>query len=188
MIQWKGFWLLDIIFVSANQSFEFCVSLYKYALKGNWTAAKRILENNDVRLKHAAITSGWSTLLHVAAGSNHSSFVEGLLQMLEVQDLSLQDNKGNTAFCFAVASGNMRIAKLLIEKYSSLPYLPPLPTIRGGGGHIPIKFAVMQGKCEMAWFLYNQISIPEFEDRDKISLFFSCIKTGNHSKHLSFLT
>ncbi|KAK8466046.1 hypothetical protein PHAVU_009G240677 [Phaseolus vulgaris] len=168
---------------NANQFFEFCVPLYKYALKGNWTAAKGILENNDGRLKHAAIAPGWSTLLHVAAGSNHSSFVEGLLQMLEVQHLSLQDNKGNTAFCFAVASGNMRIANLLIEKYPSLPYLqnlPSLQTIRGGGGYIPIQFAVMQGKCEMTWFLYNQISIQEFEDRDKRSLFFSCVKTGNH--------
>ncbi|KAK7354751.1 hypothetical protein VNO80_20226 [Phaseolus coccineus] len=165
---------------NANLFYEFCVPLYKYALKGNWTAAQPILENNDVRLQHAAITSGWSTLLHVAAGSNHSSFVEELLRMLEVQHLSLQDSMGNTAFCFAVASGNMRIANLLIEKYSSLPYLPPLQTIRGGGGYIPIQFAVMQGRCEMTWFLYNQIRREEFGDRDKSSLFFSCIKTGNH--------
>ncbi|XP_047160127.1 uncharacterized protein LOC124830457 [Vigna umbellata] len=153
--------------------FKFCAPLYKYGMKGDWAAAKLILVNND-RLKHAAITKGWSTLLHVAAGANHSHFVEELLRMLDNEHVSLQDIKGNTAFCFAASSGNMSIAKLLIEKS------PHLPTVRGGGGYLPIQFAVMQGKCEMTWFLYSEIHREEFEEPDRKSLFFSSIKTGNH--------
>ncbi|QCE13168.1 somatic embryogenesis receptor kinase 4 [Vigna unguiculata] len=107
--------------------FEFCVPLYKHGMKGNWAAAKWILENNDERLKHGAITRNWSTLLHVAAGANHSHFVEQLLHMLHDQHVSFQDNKGNPAFCFAASSGNMRIANLLRDRN------PHLPTIRGGG-------------------------------------------------------
>ncbi|XP_052732758.1 uncharacterized protein LOC108321055 isoform X2 [Vigna angularis] len=140
---------------------------------GDWAAAKRILENNEI-LKHAAITKGWSTLLHVAAGANHSHFVEELLDMLLDKHVLLQDSKGNTAFCFAASSGNMSIANLLLDRNEYLP------KIRGGGGYLPIQFAVMQGKCEMTWFLYRKINREEFEEPDRKSLFFSSIKTGNH--------
>ncbi|KAG2398523.1 uncharacterized protein HKW66_Vig0089960 [Vigna angularis] len=153
--------------------FKFCVPLYKYGMKGDWAAAKRILENNEI-LKHAAITKGWSTLLHVAAGANHSHFVEELLDMLLDKHVLLQDSKGNTAFCFAASSGNMSIANLLLDRNEYLP------KIRGGGGYLPIQFAVMQGKCEMTWFLYRKINREEFEEPDRKSLFFSSIKTGNH--------
>lgn len=163
--------------------FKLCAPLYKYGMKGDWAAAKRILENNEnERLKRAAITKGWSTLLHVAAGANHSHFVKELLGMLQNEDVSLQDIKGNTAFCFAVSSGNMSIAKLLLGRNQYLL------KIRGGGGHLPIQFAVMQGKCEMTWFLYGEINGDEFEEPDRKSLFFSSIKTGNHSKHYLFLS
>jgi len=159
---------------------EFCVPLHKYGLEGNWTEAKVILEK-DKRLKHAAITSGWGTLLHVAAGANHVHFVEELLKMLSDEHISLQDIKGNTAFCFAVASGNMPIVELLLRRELYLP------KIRGGGGHTPIKFALMQGKCYMAQFLYDKTK-EVFQDLDIKSLFFTCIKTGNYRMHFLFLT
>ncbi|WVZ21328.1 hypothetical protein V8G54_008650 [Vigna mungo] len=144
-------------------------------MKGDWAAAKRILQKYDERLKHAAITKGWSTLLHVAAGANHSHFVKELLDMLQDDHhVSCQDSKGNTAFCFAASSGNMSIANLLLARNQYLP------KIRGGGGHLPIQFAVMQGKCEMTWFLYHNMNREEFEEPDRKSLFFSSIETGNH--------
>ena len=83
---------------------DLCVPLHKLALRGNWEAAKVILAKDD-RLKHAAIASGWATLLHVAAGANDSHFVEELLQELKDEHIALQDYMGNTAFSFAVASG-----------------------------------------------------------------------------------
>lgn len=157
---------------SQAEFLKFCVPLHKYGLEGNWTEAEVILEK-DERLKHAAITSGWSTLLHVAAGANHVHFVEELLQLLTDEQISLQDGKGNTAFCFAVASGNMRIVELLIKRN------PHLPRIRGGEGHTPLKFALMQGKCYMAQFLYDKTR-QVFEESDTESLFFTCVKTGNY--------
>jgi len=158
------------------------VPLYKYALNGNWTAVKVILENNDERLKHVAITSGWSTLLHAAVGANYSSFVEELLKMLQDEHVSLKDKKGNIAFCLVAATGNMHIAKLLMTRNLQLP------KIAGGGGCIPIQISMIQGNCQMTWFMYSKIIREEFQDDHKKSSFFGGVKTGNHSKHLLFLT
>ena len=159
-----------------NKFLELCVPLHKLALEGNWQAAKVIL-GKDSRLKHAAIADGWATLLHVAVGANHASFVKELLQEFDNdQYISLQDYRGNTAFCFAVASGNMEIVELLKGRD------PHLPTRRGGSDYIPIQFAAMQGKCDMTRYLYD-ISKEAFQDTDKIMLFFTCIKTGNYRKH-----
>ncbi|RDX97396.1 Ankyrin repeat-containing protein [Mucuna pruriens] len=157
---------------STDKFLELCVPLHKHALEGNWAAARDILEK-DSRLKDAAIASGWPTLLHIAAGTNHVSFVEELLKMLTNEQIALQDMKGNTAFCFAVASGNMHIVQLLMKRN------PFLPTIRGGGDHTPIHFAVMQGKFDMAQFLYTETK-EIFEHQDRKSLFFISIKTGNY--------
>ncbi|XP_020206891.1 uncharacterized protein LOC109791936 isoform X2 [Cajanus cajan] len=150
-----------------------CVPLHKHALMGNWAAAKAIIDQES-RLKHAAIASGWHTLLHVAAGANQVEFVQKLLNILDDdKHVALQDMKGNTAFCFAAASGNMPIVESLMKRNRRLP------TIRGGGGFTPLQFAVMQGKCDMAHFLYEETKAT-FEDEDKKSLFFSSIKTGNY--------
>ncbi|KAK7411653.1 hypothetical protein VNO78_03088 [Psophocarpus tetragonolobus] len=157
---------------SMDKYLDLCVPLYKYALEGKWLAAKDILGKDD-RLKHAAIASGWATLLHVAAGTNHFQFVKELLQILDDKYTALQDIKGNTAFCFAVATGNMPIVDLLMEKN------PYLPTIRGGSGKTPVEFAVMQGKCDMAQFLYKNTK-EAFDSKDRESLFFTCINNGNY--------
>ncbi|KAL2340246.1 hypothetical protein Fmac_008186 [Flemingia macrophylla] len=157
-----------------------CVPLHKHALCGNWEAAKAIL-NKENRLKHAAIATGWATLLHVAAGANQVQFVKELLNMLDNEQIALQDIKGNTAFAFAVASGNMPIVKLLLGRNEHLPIM------RGGGGHTPLQFAVMQGKCDMARYLYEKTK-QVFENQDKKSLFFASIKTGNYHLALQMAT
>lgn len=128
------------------------------------------------RLKRAAISSGWPTVLHVAAGTNNVPFVKALLDELQPADAALQDAKGNTAFCFAAASGNMEIARLLLTKNNDLA------TIRGNNGRTPIQFAVWQGRCDMARYLYD-LTIPRFQDQDWELLFFTCINTGNFRKY-----
>ncbi|PNX76824.1 ankyrin repeat-containing protein, partial [Trifolium pratense] len=131
---------------------KLCVPLHKLALKGNWPGAKLILDKEE-RLKHAAIARGWPTVLHIAAGANHIHFVKELLEILDDNEIELQDIKGNTAFCFAAAAGNMEIVDLMRERIGHLP------TKRGGNGYTPIQFAALQ-------------------DEDWNLLFFACIRTG----------
>lgn len=163
---------------------KFCVPLHKYALTGNWPEAKCILnQDEDHRLKHAAITKEWSTLLHIAAGANQFDFVEKLLQEINDEHIVLQDSKGQTAFCLAVASGNMPIVDLLRRRTQLLLM------IRDKNGNTPLQFALMQGKSNVAWYLYEMLNNyrVDFDDQDKNSLFFTAIKAGNYRKHLLFL-
>ncbi|KAI4332583.1 hypothetical protein L6164_017480 [Bauhinia variegata] len=155
---------------SREKYLTLCVPLYKFALKGDWPGAKRLLDVNT-KLLNAAIAKGWPTLLHVAAGANHADFVEELVKLMDKEDLELQDCKNNTAFCFAAANGNIPIAKIMLEKN------PDLVGIRGGNGMAPVHFAALQGKSEMARYLYSK-TVEMFDDGDWDMLFFDCIYTG----------
>ncbi|KAG5006114.1 hypothetical protein JHK85_024656 [Glycine max] len=173
-LNYPDLYFLDETRESMDKFLKFCVPLHKCALRGNWREAKCILDE-DHRLKHAAITREWSTLLHIAAGANQFVFVEKLLQELNDEHIVLQDSKGQTAFCLAVASGNMPIVRLLNH------INPRLLMIRDRNENTPIQFALMQGKSNVAQFLYyNMMDIVEFDDQDKKSLFFTAIKAGNY--------
>ncbi|KEH37403.1 uncharacterized protein [Medicago truncatula] len=149
---------------------KLCVPIHKHALNGNWPAAKRILDEDD-KLKNAAIANGCPTLLHIAAGANRIHFVKELLSILDDNDIALQDMKGNTAFCFAAAAGNIEIVDLLLDRNSQLP------VIRDGKGYTPIQYAALQGRCKTTWHLYEK-TIHCFEDDDWDLLFFACIHNG----------
>lgn len=147
-----------------------CAPIYNLAIKGDWKEARAMLME-DSRLATAAISQGWATLLHIAAEANHLHFVEELVKQLHPDDLELQDFKGNTAFCFAAAIGNVKIAEAMARRNSSLP------TIRGGEGLTPLHMAALQGKCEMAWYLYPY-TVRNFHAQDWDLLFFLCINTS----------
>jgi len=153
-----------------------CVPLHKAALKGDWKEARKILDQ-DWELLTSAITKGWATVLHIAVGANHVHFVEELLKLMQPDELELQDFKGNTAFCFAAAVGNVQIAEMLERKNESLP------TIRGGGVLTPLHLAVLQGRTEMAWHLFPKTK-DIFEEVDWTSIFFISINCGLYGKHL----
>jgi len=155
---------------------KLCVPIHKHALNGNWPAAKRILDEEN-KLKNAAIAYGWPTLLHIAAGANQIHFVKELLKMLDDKDIELQDMKGNTAFCFAAAAGNIEIVTLMLERNSQLP------VIRGGNGNTPIQYAALQGRRKMLWYLYDKTE-HYFNVDDRKLLFFACIYSGVYGKHI----
>lgn len=147
-----------------------CAPIYNLAIKGDWKEARSMLLA-DSRLKTAAISQGWATLLHVAAEANQLYFVEELVNQLNPNDLEIQDFKGNTAFCFAAAVGNVEIAEAMARRNISLP------TIRGGEGLTPLHLAALQGKTEMAWYLYPR-TFHIFDGEDWDLLFFLCINTA----------
>ncbi|XP_050140264.1 ankyrin repeat-containing protein At5g02620-like isoform X2 [Malus sylvestris] len=105
---------------------KLCIPLYKAAMQGNWEAAKGIL-NSHPALLTASIAEGWETVLHVAAGAkNNIQIVSELVNLMVEEDLALQDIKGNTALCFAAATGRVEVAKILIEKNILLPTIRDL--------------------------------------------------------------
>ncbi|RDY10672.1 Mediator of RNA polymerase II transcription subunit 18, partial [Mucuna pruriens] len=146
-----------------------CAPIYNLAIKGDWKEARNMLVA-DMRLARAAISQGWATLLHVAAEANQLHFVEELVKLLSEKDLELQDHKGNTAFCFAAAVGNVRIAEAMARRNTSLP------TIRGGEGLTPLHMAALQGNTDMARYLYHD-TVRIFDQGDWNLLFFLSINT-----------
>lgn len=167
-------------FVSGEARDEYlslCVPLYKYALEGNWALAKPMLLERNPTLLNAAIAKGLPTVLHVAAGANHVEFVREVVKLMDESDLALQDYKGNTAFCFAAAVGNLHIADIMLQQN------PSLPTIRGGDGLTPLHFAALQGRADMARFLYRK-TIASFEEADWNKLFLTCIDIGIYGKYM----
>ncbi|XP_028803255.1 ankyrin repeat domain-containing protein 1-like [Neltuma alba] len=134
---------------------RFCVPLHKATLKGDWKTAKRILDQ-DQSLACTAIAKGWSTVLHVAAGSNHIHFVDELVKEVNPEDLELQDVNGNTAFSIATPTGNLQIVEIMKRKNKD-------PLIRGAQGTTSLHVAVLQGQSDMAWHLYPE-TIQAFHD------------------------
>ncbi|XP_040363028.1 ankyrin repeat-containing protein At5g02620 isoform X2 [Rosa chinensis] len=156
-----------------------CVPLNKYALKGNWEAAKLILETKPSLLTTSSITRGGDTLLHVAAGARQVHFVEKLVEMMEVlngmekcsQDLALRDTNGNTAFSIAAAAGSIEIVDIMIKKNKYLPIIP------GGEGMTPLYMAALLGQSVMADYLYSRTK-EMLGEADRKSLFLTCIDNG----------
>ncbi|RYR13562.1 hypothetical protein Ahy_B04g070487 isoform A [Arachis hypogaea] len=147
-----------------------CVPLHKAALTGDWKEAKKILDQ-DPALLTAAITKGWATVLHIAVGANHVPFVKELVKLMKSHDLGLLDIKGNTAFCFAAAVGNVEIARILWEENRLLPQT------RGGEGLTPLHMAVLQGRSAMAEYLFP-LSKDILAQEDLVTLFFISINSG----------
>nr|KYP31859.1 Ribulose bisphosphate carboxylase large chain [Cajanus cajan] len=94
------------------------------------------------------------------------------------QDLELQDDKGNTAFCFAAAVGNVHIAEIMRKKNQLLP------TLRGGEGVTPLHLAVLQGRSEMPCYLFDKSKEFLYEE-DWITLFLISINTGLYANRVA---
>ena len=100
------------------------------------------------------------------------------MKLLSREDLELLDDKGNTAFCFAAAVGNVHIAEIMRIKNESLP------TIRGGEGVTPLHLAVLQGRSEMTRYLFDKTREILYDD-DWITLFLICVNSGLYGKHIN---
>nr|KYP42906.1 hypothetical protein KK1_035655 [Cajanus cajan] len=61
-----------------------------------------------------------------------------------------------------------------------------LPTLRGGGGVTPLHLAVLQGRSEMACYLFDKSKEFLYEE-DWITLFLISINIGLYGKQFSLL-
>ncbi|KAJ0018512.1 hypothetical protein Pint_12156 [Pistacia integerrima] len=167
---------------NSNLYLNNCVPLYKAALKGDWTSAKKLLEKDRTMLC-ASITKGHQTVLHIAAGTKQTGFVEELIKLMQPKDLTMLDRKGNTAFCCAAAAGATEIARIMLKKN------PSLLTIRGGENKMPVFMAALLAQGEMASFLYDELSQAKcvFEWEDEIDIFFTCLTNGLYDLALKML-
>ncbi|KAK1592792.1 hypothetical protein Q3G72_030447 [Acer saccharum] len=156
------------------------IKLQKAALKGNLEETKLLLGDNPQWMLRKGIAKRCQTVLHIATGTGKVSFVEEIIKMMKPDDLKLQDENGNTAFCIAAADGSIEIAKLMLDKN------PDLLTLRGADNMVPVYLAALFGRVEMANFLFDGIE-SHLTPQDKADIFFKCIETDLYDIALRLL-
>ncbi|XP_020232316.1 uncharacterized protein LOC109812703 [Cajanus cajan] len=119
--------------------------IYMAAASGKWSEAFEI--NPD--LLGIPLTSRGNTALHVAVSMDQTSFVEKLVNCMNMQDIEICMADGNTAFCLAAISGNVKIAEILFGKN------PKLLCMRGHNDMLPIQLASSAGHIPMTEFLFQ---------------------------------
>nr|XP_033514855.1 uncharacterized protein LOC104107297 isoform X2 [Nicotiana tomentosiformis] len=117
--------------------------LYQAALRDDWESAEPILEK-DLSLGRAKMTERGERVLHIAAVARSTRFVQKLVNKLEESDLELPNNGGTNAFCFAAASGVVKIASIMRDKNNKLPKI-----ISKHGSAITM--AALLGHKDMMW-------------------------------------
>ncbi|KAJ0437998.1 putative ankyrin repeat-containing domain, PGG domain, ankyrin repeat-containing domain superfamily [Helianthus annuus] len=143
---------LDLLQGPRTEYAKVGVPLYEAAIKGDWNAAKLILDEN-LDLVRYAITENHETLLHVAASTERTKavkeFVINLVTMMKKEDLELQNKNLNTALTLAAQAGNIETAKILVEKN------PALIEISNISGVTPLYMAALFSKPDMVNYLYG---------------------------------
>ncbi|KAM3761740.1 hypothetical protein ACB098_01G291200 [Castanea mollissima] len=128
------------------------------------------------------ITKAKETTLHVAAVANREDFVKNLVSNeMSSDDLKVGNIAGNTALSYAAATGNVNIAKVMLEKNRDLANL--------GSGVKPIFMAASLGHSKMVQFLYSETNemICEWEENEQAELFITCVKGGLYGVGLKML-
>ena len=166
--------------IFTNQSGEFpltdiansaeCRKLYLAVLNGDWKSVKSM--PNIQRI----ITKKGETTLHIAAAANQEDFVKNLVNKLSDGDLTTVNNFNNTALTYAAATGNVNIAKAMLEGNCSLTNL---------GNVKPLFMAALLGHSKMVEYLYNKTKamVHSWDENEQARLFITCVEGNLYGKH-----
>ncbi|KAJ0764257.1 putative ankyrin repeat-containing domain, PGG domain, ankyrin repeat-containing domain superfamily [Helianthus annuus] len=168
---------LPNLFDNRNDYFDLVVPLYEASVTGNWESAKFILDKRPDLVRYGL--GGIGTALHVAATAKESKqtlhFVKNLVNMMTSDELQLQNRSSNTAFWIACAHGKINMAKIMMEKNSSVLH------IRGNRGSFPLSIGVTTGTRDLVKWLYNnfgKMNGDHWGDVDRDNLLFRCVIRG----------
>ena len=109
----------------------------------------------------------YDTALHVATKAEQTGFALRIMVRMNCRDLTLQNQRGDTAFCLAVATGNMELAHAMFVRNTDLA------TIRDSWNITPFNMAVVLGKFDMADFLY--CSTKDLTTEEQARIFFQSL-------------
>ncbi|XP_073223262.1 uncharacterized protein [Cicer arietinum] len=165
--------------------------IYKAAATGDWKKASLYNKMNP-NWTNTPLTMDKDTALHIAVKMEKIKFVTKLVQHISKKDMEIRTADGNTAFCLAAISGNVKIAKILFEKN------PNLIWIKGYEEKLPIELAFLAGQFHMVKFLFerieddmhnnnNNINNINLPFKDIIKLFFLTLSSHNYCGAWSLL-
>ncbi|XP_061337467.1 uncharacterized protein LOC133284468 [Gastrolobium bilobum] len=153
------------------------------ATSGDWVEASKYDETHPDWVCDP-LSAGGDTALHVAVSMEQFTFVAKLLERMTLLDLEIRNAYGNTAFCMAAISGNVKIATILFDKN------PALVWIRGNKDMLPIQLASSAGHSHMVKFLFEkppQDMRSNLPFQDTVMLFFLTITNSIYSVALNLL-
>ncbi|KAI3761853.1 hypothetical protein L1987_52275 [Smallanthus sonchifolius] len=143
---------LDLLQGSRRDYIKVGVPLYEAAIKGDWKAAKPILDKQPDLIRFA-VTENYDTPLHIAVSAESSKSVEefviNLVNLMGEKDLELQNKNNDTALNLAAAAGNVRIASIMVKKNHALIQIP------GNKRGMPLYMAALNAKADMVRYLYD---------------------------------
>ena len=160
-----------------------CARLYRAACKGNWQEVKVELDVFPYFIRDP-ITEGGDTTLHIAAAANQPNFVKELLKLMEVKDLELKNKYGQTALYLAAASGNVIIAKEMVERNDKLTLI----RCEGEMKCTPLYIAALLGRREMVSYLFSVTPFECLSPDERIELLVATISYNLFGKsHFSMI-
>ena len=110
----------------------------------------------------------------MAAAANQEDFVKNLVKNLGSEDLTVENYAENTALTYAAATGNVNIAKAMLEKNSSLA---------NRGKMKPLFMAASSGHGKMVEYLYDKTEVHEWDEDEQAKLFITCVEGNLYGKH-----
>ncbi|XP_038680371.1 uncharacterized protein LOC119981351 isoform X2 [Tripterygium wilfordii] len=135
-----------------RQQFHQFLPLSKAIGKGDLNAVKDIIRSNPY-VKHARNPNNGMTALHLAIYAGHGEIAEELMQGMTTGDLEVQDSSGYTYLCLAALTGDVKVAKSLVEKNGGLLY------IANSEGFIPLVMACARSQIDVTHYLYSTTPI-----------------------------
>ncbi|GMY13639.1 isoform 2 of ankyrin repeat domain-containing protein 17 [Fagus crenata] len=147
--------------------------LYLAVVRGDWESVK------DMPNVQRVITKKSETTLHIAALANQEDFVKNLLKKMNSNDLKAENRVGNNALSYAAATGNVNIAKAMLEKNTNLANL--------GSGMTPLKTAVFFEQSQMVEYLSTLTRIKEWDTTKQVEIFVTYVTVGMYGKALEML-
>ncbi|XP_061337472.1 uncharacterized protein LOC133284472 [Gastrolobium bilobum] len=153
------------------------------ATSGDWVEASKY-DKTHPNWVCTPLSAGGDTALHIAVSMEQFTFVAKLLERVTLHELEIPNADGNTAFCMAAISGNVKIATILFNKY------PSLVRIRGQKNMLPIQLASSAGHSHMVQLLFEktpQDMGSNLPSPDTVMLFFLTITNNIYSVALNLL-
>jgi ankyrin repeat protein len=142
-------------------------------MKGDWLVAKAFLDKHPDCVQ-LPITMEKATLLHSAAAAKRTYFVQEVLNWMTPGDLELTTIDGDTALHVAAQTGEVKIAKEMVEKNNELPLIKNYKEM------IPLHAAAYKRDRKMVDFLFSDSVTPfsRLTTPQRIELFLLTVSAG----------
>ncbi|XP_034229895.1 uncharacterized protein LOC117638848 isoform X2 [Prunus dulcis] len=130
--------------------------LFKITMKSQWKEVVQIYSQNP-QVRNARITRTGDTALHIAVSDSQEEHVEKLVQLVSVEELKIQNDRGNTPLHLAASMGNVRMCECIAKDH------PCLVNVLNKDNETPLFLAALHGRKD-AFLCLHYICTPAFDD------------------------